>query len=93
MIAQTPFSLARLARAAGRSAPERRAVVFEVCMQNVALAIAMAVAFFPALPGVAVTAALWGAVHLTLGVALAVSWQRVPLESRRAPAPSDRPAL
>jgi bile acid:Na+ symporter, BASS family len=80
-----------LARALGRSATERRAVVFEVCMQNVALAIAMAVAFFPALGGVAVTAALWGIVHLTLGVSLAVCWRRIPLEDQgRAPAASHR---
>ena len=74
-----------LALAARRSASERRAVVFEVCMQNVALAIAMALAFFPALGGVAVTATLWGVVHLSLGVSLAVIWQRVPLENRHSP--------
>lgn len=82
-----------LARATGRPAKERRAVVFEVCMQNVALAIAMAVAFFPALAGVAVTAALWGVVHLTLGVALAVSWRRVPLENRSAASRSEQSAV
>ena len=68
-----------LARATSRTPEERRAVVFEVCMQNVALAIAMAVAFFPSLAGVAITAALWGVVHLCLGVALAALWRRVPL--------------
>ena len=48
-------------------------------MQNVALAIAMGAAFFPALSGVAITALVWGVVHLTFGPALAVAWTRVPL--------------
>jgi bile acid:Na+ symporter, BASS family len=79
-----------LARAMGRRADERRAVVFEVCMQNVALAIAMAVAFFPALAGVAMTAALWGVVHLSCGIALAAFWHRVPLERPHAPSVRER---
>lgn len=64
-----------LARAARLQAPTRRAVVFEVAMQNVALAIAMAVAFFPTLAGVAVTSALWGVVHIVLGFPLAWAWR------------------
>ncbi len=51
---------------------------------GVALAIGLAVAFFPALAGVAITAILWGVVHLTLGFALAAMWMRVP--------PTDQPA-
>lgn len=54
--------------------PQRRAVTFEVGMQNAGLAIGTAVAFFPSLVGVAVTAALWGVVHLIGGLALAVVW-------------------
>lgn len=73
-----------LARATQRPADQRRAVVLEVCMQNVALGLAMAVAFFPTLAGVAITAALWGVVHLTFGTALAVVWQRIPLASGSA---------
>jgi BASS family bile acid:Na+ symporter len=43
------------------------------------LAIGMAVVFFPALGGVAITSILWGVVHLTLGFALAAMWMRVPI--------------
>jgi BASS family bile acid:Na+ symporter len=66
-----------LARGAGLVAAQRRAVALEVGMQNVALAIAMGVAFFPALSGVAITALLWGVVHLIFGPALALTWKRV----------------
>ena len=67
-----------LARISGLVAADRRAVTLEVAFQNVALAIGLAVAFFPDLAGVAITAILWGAVHLTLGFALAALWMRVP---------------
>lgn len=60
-------------------AADRRAVTLEVAFQNVALAIGMAVVFFPALAGVAITSILWGVVHLTFGFALAVIWMRVPI--------------
>lgn len=73
-----------LARITGLGDPERRAVAIEVAMQNVALAIATAVAFFPAFVGVAVTAALWGIVHLTCGFALAASWGTRPVSRRAA---------
>ena len=68
-----------IARAAGLTAAERRAVTLEVAFQNVALAIGLAVVFFPALAGVAITSILWGVVHLTIGVALAALWTRVPI--------------
>jgi BASS family bile acid:Na+ symporter len=68
-----------LARVSGLVDVDRRAVTLEVAFQNVALAIGMAVAFFPTLAGVAITAILWGVVHLTLGFALAGVWMRVPL--------------
>jgi BASS family bile acid:Na+ symporter len=54
-------------------------VTLEVAFQNVALAIGMAVVFFPALAGVAITSILWGVVHLTLGFAIAAMWMRVPI--------------
>lgn len=73
-----------LARAARLRSAERRAVTLEVAMQNVGLAIGTAVAFFPSRAGVAVTAALWGVVHLTCGFAIAALWARCPRE-RRAP--------
>jgi bile acid:Na+ symporter, BASS family len=65
-----------LARAWRLSTADRRAVVLEVGVQNAALAIAMAVAFFPELAGVAVTSALWGIVHLVLGPTLALGFRR-----------------
>jgi BASS family bile acid:Na+ symporter len=68
-----------LARVSGLPAAERRAVTLEVAFQNVALAIGMAVAFFPTLAGVAITSILWGVVHLTLGSALAAIWLRIPI--------------
>lgn len=68
-----------LARVAGLLAPDRRAVTLEVAFQNVALAIGMAVAFFPSLAGIAITSILWGVVHLTLGFALAMVWSRIPI--------------
>jgi BASS family bile acid:Na+ symporter len=68
-----------LARVAGLVAADRRAVTVEVAFQNVALVIGMAVVFFPALSGVAITSIMWGVVHLTLGFALAAIWMRVPI--------------
>jgi predicted Na+-dependent transporter len=68
-----------LARVTGLVAADRRAVTIEVAFQNVALAVGMAVAFFPSLAGVAITAILWGTTHLTLGFALAAVWMRVPI--------------
>lgn len=63
-----------LARVSGLLAPDRRAVTLEVAFQNVALAIGMAVAFFPSLAGVAITAILWGIVHLSLGLVIAAAF-------------------
>lgn len=68
-----------LARASGLVAADRRAVTLEVAFQNVALAIGLAVAFFPELAGVAITSILWGVVHLTLGFAIAAAWMRLPV--------------
>lgn len=66
------------ARLAALSSPERRAVALEVGLQNVALAIGLAMAFFPGHAGVAITAATWGAFHVVGGFALASWWARVP---------------
>ena len=68
-----------LARVSGLAAADRRAVTLEVAFQNVALAIGLAVAFFPELAGVAFTSILWGVVHLTLGFAIAVMWMHIPI--------------
>jgi BASS family bile acid:Na+ symporter len=67
------------ARVSGLAAADRRAVTLEVAFQNVALAIGLAVAFFPGLAGVAITSILWGVVHLTLGFAIAAMWMRMPI--------------
>lgn len=68
-----------LARVSGLTAADRRAVTLEVAFQNVALAVGLAVAFFPALAGVAITSILWGVVHLTIGFGIAAMWMRVPI--------------
>jgi len=68
-----------LARISGLMAADRRAVTLEVAFQNVALAVGLAVAFFPALAGVAITSILWGVVHLTIGFAIAAVWMRMPI--------------
>lgn len=67
-----------LARVSGLMAADRRAVALEVAFQNVALAIGLAVAFFPELAGVAITSILWGVVHLTIGFGIAAIWMRMP---------------
>ena len=66
-----------LARVSGLLAPDRRAVTLEVAFQNVALAIGMAVAFFPSLAGVAITAILWGVVHLSFGLVITAAFMRI----------------
>lgn len=68
-----------LARVSGLAAAERRAVTLEVAFQNVALAIGLAVAFFPERAGVAITSIVWGTVHLTFGFAIAAAWRRMPV--------------
>ncbi len=73
-----------LARVAGLMAAERRAVTLEVAFQNVALAIGLAVAFFPALAGVAITSILWGVVHLTIGFGIAAIWMCIPIADNHA---------
>jgi BASS family bile acid:Na+ symporter len=76
-----------LARISGLTAADRRAVTLEVAFQNVALAIGLAVAFFPELAGVAITSILWGVVHLTVGFAIAAIWMRMPIADDPAIAP------
>jgi BASS family bile acid:Na+ symporter len=71
-----------LARVSGLQAADRRAVTLEVAFQNVALALGLAVAFFPTLAGVAITSILWGIVHLTIGFAIAAVWMRMPIAEK-----------
>jgi BASS family bile acid:Na+ symporter len=58
--------------------PDRRAVAIEVGGQNVALAIGMALAFFPSHVGVAVMGAVWSVVQISLLVSLALIWRSTP---------------
>jgi BASS family bile acid:Na+ symporter len=62
-------------------------VVFEIALQNVALAIGLAIAFFPELAGVAITSARWGVVHLVLGCGLALALRRLPVAKHERPLP------
>ncbi len=68
-----------LALVSGLTVADRRAVTLEVAFQNVALAIGLAVAFFPELAGVAITSILWGVVHLTVGFGIAAVWMLMPI--------------
>ena len=81
-----------LSRASGLTAANRRAVTLEVAFQNVALAIGLAVAFFPELAGVAITSILWGVVHLTIGFAIAAMWMRMPIADDPAAASRSLPS-
>lgn len=67
-----------LSRLVGLRAADRRAVTIEAGGQQVGLAIAIAVAFFPSLTGVAVTGAIWGAVQVLFIVPLVALWSRMP---------------
>lgn len=67
-----------LSRLVGLNSADRRAVTIEAGGQQAGLAIAIAVAFFPSLTGVAVTGAIWGAVQVIFIVPLVVAWSRMP---------------
>ncbi|HEU5057626.1 MAG TPA: bile acid:sodium symporter [Kofleriaceae bacterium] len=67
-----------LSRLAGLRAADRRAVTIEAGGQQAGLAIGMAVAFFPSLAGVAVTAVIWGGVQVLLIVPTVIAWSRMP---------------
>jgi BASS family bile acid:Na+ symporter len=73
-----------LARVSGLMAADRRAVTLEVAFQNVALAVGLAVAFFPELAGVAITSILWVVALLTIGFAMAAMWMRRPIADDQA---------
>jgi len=60
--------------AAGLSEPERRAVCFEVGIQNTGLGLVLVFSFFDGLGGMAVVAAWWGIWHLISGFSLAGVW-------------------
>jgi BASS family bile acid:Na+ symporter len=67
------------ARAARLSTRDRRAVTFEVGLQNSALALVLIFTFFDGLGGMALIAAWWGVWHIVAGLALAGVWSRRPV--------------
>ena len=58
--------------------PERRAVAIEVGGQNITLAIAISITFFPSLAGMAVMSVCYGVTQILIGVPLIAIWNRVP---------------
>jgi len=67
------------ARLAKLPARDRRAVTFEVGLQNSALALVLVFTFFDGLGGMALIAAWWGVWHIISGLGLAWIWSRRPL--------------
>ena len=63
---------------------DRRAVSFEVGIQNSGFGLALVFNFFGGLGGMALVAAWWGIWHLLAGSALASWWRRRPPEGRWA---------
>ncbi len=61
------------------SIPDRRAVTFEVGLQNSALALVLVFTFFDGLGGMALIAAWWGVWHIISGLTLAWFWARRPI--------------
>ncbi|MEZ4318715.1 MAG: bile acid:sodium symporter family protein [Myxococcota bacterium] len=61
-------------RLAGLTEAERRAVAFEVGIQNTGLGLVLVFSFFDGLGGMAVVAAWWGIWHLISGFTLASFW-------------------
>ncbi len=61
------------------SVADRRAVTFEVGLQNSALALVLVFTFFDGLGGMALIAAWWGVWHIISGLTLAGIWSRRPI--------------
>jgi BASS family bile acid:Na+ symporter len=72
------------ARLAGLPEADRRAVAFEVGIQNSGFGLALVFNFFGGLGGMAIVAAWWGIWHLLAGTALAAWWRRRPPAGRWA---------
>jgi BASS family bile acid:Na+ symporter len=58
---------------------DRRAVAFEVGIQNSGLGLILIFTFFGGLGGMAIVAAWWGIWHVVAGLTLATVWSRRPL--------------
>ena len=63
---------------------DRRAVAFEVGIQNSGFGLALVFNFFGGLGGMAIVAAWWGIWHLLAGTTLASWWRRRPPSGRWA---------
>lgn len=74
------------ASAARRPGPERRALTFEVGIQNSGLGLVILLAHFDGLGGAALVTAGWGVWHLVSGTALAVAWLRLGGAAAAGPA-------
>ncbi|MDK1017901.1 MAG: bile acid:sodium symporter family protein [Actinomycetota bacterium] len=68
------------ARLAGLAPEDRRAVTFEVGLQNSALALVLIFTFFAGLGGMALIAAWWGIWHIIAGLSLAWFWSKRPID-------------
>ena len=68
---------------------DRRAVAFEVGIQNSGFGLVLVFNFFGGLGGMAIVAAWWGIWHILVGTTLASIWRRFP---PRVPAPAEVPA-
>jgi BASS family bile acid:Na+ symporter len=77
----TGYYVAKLARL---PEPDRRAVSFEVGIQNAGFGLALVFNFFGGLGGMAIVAAWWGIWHLLAGTTLATWWRRHPPSGRWA---------
>ena len=67
-----------LARAAGLSERDRRAVAFETGIQNSGLGLVLVFNFFGGLGGMAIVTAWWGIWHIVAGMALSSWWMKHP---------------
>lgn len=72
------------AAAFGLPVRDRRAVSFEVGIQNSGLGLILIFTFFNGLGGAAIVAAWWGIWHVVAGLSLATFWSRRPLADARA---------
>jgi BASS family bile acid:Na+ symporter len=72
------------AKLVGLPEPDRRAVSFEVGIQNSGFGLALVFNFFGGLGGMAIVAAWWGIWHLLAGTTLATWWRRRPPAGRWA---------
>jgi bile acid:Na+ symporter, BASS family len=79
----TGYFTARFARL---TEPDRRAVAFEVGIQNSGFGLVLVFNFFGGLGGMAIVAAWWGIWHILVGTTLASIWRRFPPADSQAPA-------